>query len=226
MIPSNLICRVFHLTCAGYTGTGFTVEHHSRQYLVTAEHLVQDFGPENPIEIFHDKQWKRMTAEMVGSDPDADVAVFNANQILSPLDLKAEPSGAGLFYGQEVFFLGFPFGWKGDAPTVMNGFPIPFAKRATVSMFDFANNDGWMYLDGINNEGFSGGPVGYQVGNSNEWQIAGVIVAYHAVKDHLELNDQPTDFSYYTNSGLIYATPIKRVLDLIEANPVGHPFSG
>lgn len=225
MIPSDIVLRVFHIRCGSYQGTGFSLDHDRRQYLVTAQHLVEEFETVGCLQIFHDTEWKRLNVTLVGENVGADVAVFAAEQLLSAVDLKARPTSADLIYGQEAFFLGFPFGWKGHAPDVMNGFPLPFVKRATVSMFDFANVDGWMFLDGLNNEGFSGGPVGYRVGNTQEWRIGGVIAAYHSTHDFIEVKEEKTELSYYSNSGLIYATPIKRVIELIDANPIGfaHP---
>lgn len=82
----------------------------------------------------------------------------------------------GIFVGQDVYSLGFPFGLatKFDKPIPTH---IAFIKKAILSAIDARPGSGHvLYLDGHNNPGFSGGPVIYANYNERErLEIAGVI---------------------------------------------------
>ena len=58
MITTNVIHRTFHIRWNGSTGTGFTIDRASKQYLVTARHVVRGIQSGHSIKIFHDKKWK------------------------------------------------------------------------------------------------------------------------------------------------------------------------
>nr|WP_294850284.1 serine protease [uncultured Sphingomonas sp.] len=225
MVPSDVMLRVFQIRCGLSVGTAFTVDIDGRQYLVTANHLIEEFSDAEGLQIFHLDDWKNLSAELLGRDESLDVAVFSAGQLLSPLDLDAQANLGGMYFGQECFFLGFPFGWAGREHSVNDGFPLPFVKRATVSMFHFAEKDGWLILDGMNNEGFSGGPVAYRNHDTGKWQLGGLIAAYHSKHDFIEIDGDETQLEYFTNSGLVLAAPILAVKALIQARPEGCPHS-
>lgn len=220
-VPFNVLGRVFQIRYDGATGTIFTVERGSRQYLVTAQHVVEGFPDAGEVQLFHRDQWKNLDVKLVGHGGEADVTVLAADMILTHPELVAAPTTEGMLLGGEMFFLGFPFGWKGECSDHLNNFPIPFVKSATLSMF--GGDRKHIYLDGINNEGFSGGPVGFQVPSKQEWRIVGNVSGYHASHHFIQLKDEDTDFEYYSNSGLIYVVPINFALDLIDANPIGCP---
>ena len=59
MITRNVIQRIFHIKRDNSTGTAFTIDRRSKQYLVTARHVVEDIESGNTIEIFHEGQWCR-----------------------------------------------------------------------------------------------------------------------------------------------------------------------
>ena len=56
MITSNVIQRTFHIRRDNSTGTAFTIDRGSKQYLVTARHVVEGIESGNAIEIFHEGQ--------------------------------------------------------------------------------------------------------------------------------------------------------------------------
>ena len=219
MIPTNILFRVFQIRCGSGTGTIFALDFESRQYLVTASHIVGEFA-DGQIEIRHDDAWKTLRVEFVGSTNEhLDVSVFAAEILLCSAEFTAEPSLAGALLGQEMHFLGFPFGWRGPSTDLLRRAPLPFVKRASLSMLDVQNGN--MFLDGMNNPGFSGGPVVFRVLARNEWRIGGVVTGYHDVSDYIQVNGESTSLQYYSNSGLIYVTPIKKILEVIKGNPIG-----
>ena len=77
MITSNIIYRTFHIQWNDATGTGFTIDHNSKQYLITARHVVHGIESGNAIKTFHDEVWKNLVVNVVGSGKgDVDVTVL------------------------------------------------------------------------------------------------------------------------------------------------------
>lgn len=224
MIVSNIIHRVFRVQFDGQQGTMFTIDVEGKQYLVTAKHILEKANAKFKVEIFHNGSWRELDVELTGHSADTDLSVMAATTILTEKSLAAEPSAADIIYSQEVFFLGFPYGLFGEFEPVNHGFPLPFVKRAILSMMDTKKNK-VMYLDGINNLGFSGGPVAFKVNATAEWRIAGVISGYLTTTEIVAHNSTDIGLRYAANTGLIKASPIKEAIDLISANPNGrsHP---
>ena len=124
-----------------------------------------------------------------------------------------------MIYGQEVYFLGFPYGLEGDYPGLNSGFPLPYIKRALVSMLCGPGHTD-MVLDAINNEGFSGGPVVFQE-SAEIWKIAAVISGFKNQRSPVYKSgtNDLTDLEHEYNSGLIYACPIDVAIRIIDSNP-------
>jgi len=127
-----------------------------------------------------------------------------------------------LFYSQEVFFLGFPFGWQPNVGPINNGYPMPYVKRAIVSMIEFDPLPR-LVLDGINNPGFSGGPVAFQSKEDGTWRIAGVVTEFNYARGKVFKGetDEPAGYTVEENTGLIEIAPFTAVLPLIVAKPIG-----
>jgi len=123
----------------------------------------------------------------------------------------------GLIYGQDVFFLGFPYDLLGRIILGSEGYPLPFVKKATVSLFDSRV----IYLDGHNNSGFSGGPVVFPQTGKNEYRVAGVVSGYVERPEPVFDGEHKTPLVYQYNTGIIVAHNIKAALDLITLNPIG-----
>jgi len=172
------------------------------------------------IEIFHDLIWKPMLVDLVGHSPKSDISVLAGSLELPGRNLPVDPSTASMIYGQDVFFLGFPLGLYGDHPTVLDGYPVPYVKKATLSMIGSAAKPN-IILDGINNKGFSGGPVAFHSPGSQDWKIAGAISGYLFLPVPVFNGATPTSLHHQENTGLIEVAPINHALELIEANPIG-----
>jgi S1-C subfamily serine protease len=221
MVVSQIIRRVFYVKYGEQTGTIFSIDYEGRQYLVSAKHIFEGAGGEFDLEIFHDNGWKRLSVKLTGHSQLGDISVMSAQNLLTSSELKAEPSSADMQYGQDVYFLGFPLGLFGDFLEVNSGYPLPFVKKATLSMPNSLKSN-VIYLDGINNVGFSGGPVAFSVaGKPDVWRIAGVVSGYLAHQEVVTHQNADIGLRYEANTGLIEATPIKCALDVIKANPNG-----
>ena len=128
MITTNILSRIFHIAWGGSTGTAFAIDYASKQYLVTARHVVKGIDSGDAIRVFHEEQWKNLAVDVVGiGDGDADAAVLSCPIRISPsLDLAA--SQANRTYGQQVFFLGYPYGMDSGDEKINRGLPLPFVK--------------------------------------------------------------------------------------------------
>ena len=230
MITSNVLHRTFFIRYGELSGTGLAIDRQDRQYLVTARHVVAGINTGEVLHIFHERQWKEVTVQVVGLGAgDVDVAVLALPiQIAPPLPL--EPSSAGLIIGQTVYFLGFPFGWTGDGENINRDFPIPFVKSGVLSAL-IPREDTRIYIDGHNNKGFSGGPVVFVPMGSppSELKLAGVVSNYPVSREPVvDAQGQPilgagaAPVAYVQeNPGFVVAFDVRHATDLIDANPVG-----
>ena len=128
-----------------------------------------------------------------------------------------------LYLGQDLFFLGFPYGmFTPDKGLANQKFPIPFVKKGILSAIQKENKVTVIYIDAHNNNGFSGGPI-ITIDSENQVQIIGVNTSYlkhDNVIDYEEYDDDGNPyeeiFEYYENSGLMHAHGINHVLEIIE----------
>jgi S1-C subfamily serine protease len=222
LITTNVIQRTFQLRFGGGTGTCFTIDLGGQQYIVTAKHCVDGLKDGEEIEVFHESNWKPIQVALVGhGSSDVDVSVLAASQQLSPLH-PLPPTAAGMELGQDVYFLGFPFGLSSDSNILNGGFPFPLVKKAVLSASNFESND-VMLLDGLNNPGFSGGPVVFTKpgGARNDFSVAAVISAYRVSSIPVNHGGIPTPLTVNENTGIIIAYSINHALELIKTNPIG-----
>ena len=232
MVPTNALQRTFHMLYRGATATCFTIDVQSRQYIVTAKHCLtgeesqQVAEPDPVIALQHAETWKELPCRLVGvAEGEIDIAVLAAPLRLSPT-YELSASHAELFLGQDVYFLGFPFGEQAHVGALNNDFPLPLVKKGCVSMFHLTPERGSRYilLDGQNNIGFSGGPVLFaRGGHGVVSNVAGVVSAYRAHISPVYENDGKTKTSLVVedNSGLVEAYSIDYAVELINANPIG-----
>jgi S1-C subfamily serine protease len=224
MITTNVIQRTFQLRFEDSIGTCFTVDHDRKQYIVTAKHCIEGLADGDIIEIFRGGEWKRLPVSLVGHGPDdVDVSVVSPPQQISPVH-PLPATTAHMVYGQDVFFLGFPFGLASDSKDLNGGFPFPLVKKATLSAIDFGPN-AVMLLDGLNNPGFSGGPVVFTKPGSSrpDYSVAAVISGYRFNRVSVDHRGSPTPLTVNENTGIIIAYSINHAVRLIEKNPIGFP---
>jgi hypothetical protein len=135
--------------------------------------------------------------------------------------------------GQDVYFLGFPFGLG----TVMENGPqmVPFVKKGILSAIDGRETSGRLiYVDGHNNPGFSGGPIIFaNFDQRRALQIGGVISAYRhqpsRVVEMLEIPSAEQEMKgkkipvVLENTGIVVGFMIDEILKGIRSSL---PFSG
>ena len=235
MVTTNVIFRTFHIRWGDSTGTAFVIDQESKQYLVTARHVVDGIESGNSIEVHQEKEWRVLPIEIVGiGQGEIDVAVLASEVRLAP-SFSLIPTSAQLGYGQSVFFLGYPFGWDSGGVEINRGLPLPFVKVGTVSALEFGDVNK-IYLDAHVNSGFSGGPVVFVPdGHSNrEFRVAGIISHYPIPLSSwqsvvgrngnpiTDSNGDPIGF-VQENPGIVVAIGIRHAIELINANPIGFP---
>ena len=154
MVTANVVHRILHIGRADSQGTAFTVDHGGKQYLVTARHVVEGIASGERISVAHQEQQELIEINVVGVGEGAvDVAVLACQQQLSPMH-PLEPTTAGLVYGQQAYFLGFPFGWDAGGEHINHGLPLPFVKAGVISAWTNGTVKR-IYIDSHVNEGFS-----------------------------------------------------------------------
>jgi hypothetical protein len=219
MITSNVIHRVFWIRCGMTTGTAFALDVDGKQYLATAKHVLAGGTSPLTIEVYSNGNWTALPVNLVGhAAPDIDVSVLATDRRLTPPDLPLVPTSAGAAYGQDVFFLGFPYGLIGKYCVGLGGYPLPLVKRATLSLFH--GNDAWL-LDGHNNPGFSGAPVVFVPHGGKDFNVGGIISSFHAVDEPVLASGQATPLVYRSNTGIIVCHLIDHAVALIQSNPIG-----
>jgi hypothetical protein len=220
-------------------GTIFSIDVDQREYWITAKHNLTGVKRGPPYGSIEDKsvslrllnaaaktnelQWLPVNFSII--DPgreDIDVVILAPPEPLldNPVPtMTADSTGAML--GGDCEFLGFAYGggWRApmyDGKTLW----LPFVKHCTISASD--KDKGIWVLDGINTEGFSGGPVIF--GTGVEQKILGVISGYHPEPAEVIYSiPAPTSpkASVEVNSGFIIAFDISAATDAIRKNPVG-----
>jgi len=136
--------------------------------------------------------------------------------------LPAEPTLEGIAFGQDLYFLGFPYGLFSESGDLNNHYPFPFVKKGILSATGEGFGDpGIFFIDGHNNPGFSGGPVVFVPYGKKEFRIAGVVSGFQTVGE--PVYDQVGSASHFfkVNTGLMVAYNIHGALEAIKANPIG-----
>lgn len=223
IVTANILQRVFLAKYHELAGTVFTIEVDSRQYIIGAEHVFKGIAEKDSIQIFHDKTWKNLAIEKVGNmKKGVDVIVFAPEIQISPT-YEISATTKGIIIGQDVYFLGFPFGITNNVEQLNNYFPLPFIKKGILSTWVGIGKEATkiLYIDGINNEGFSGGPIVFYDQNSKTLKIAGVISGYMNQYDKVLLDGTVTPLQTVSNSGLLLGYAIDHVIDAINKNPIG-----
>ncbi len=223
-------------------GTIFSIDVDGREYWITAKHIVTGakrppYGtvasPTVSLKILDpnsdQENWVPLTFSVIDPGKDIDIVALAPSYAIlqNPLP-SASVSVIGLMLGGDCEFLGFPFGggWRASLPGGQ-GYWMPYVKHCAVSAIPATG--GVFVLDGINNPGFSGGPVLYHTGPSQ--QIVAVISGY--ISEPAEVIPSATplvkkksvapsgNVKVNVNSGFIIAYSITPVIDAIHKNPIG-----
>lgn len=221
MVPSSILQRVLYIRIGNRTGTAFVVEVGGRQYAITAKHLLPASGKPFPLMVSHEGDWKSMgeVVPMPAEPDEVDVAVLAAKTQLSPLTEIALGAETDPFLSEEVYILGFPFGFQGESSHLNNGFPVPFVKRGITAGFEGWDARQRIILDAMNNHGMSGGPVICM--RDRTPMVVGVISDFEFETRNVSDRGAETSLTVTVNSGLASAYPIGRAIEAIEREPIG-----
>lgn len=251
---SNILTRISMLESAFGRGTVFSIDVDKREYWITAKHVLT--GAEHPpygsinkrserLKILQGHEWLTVDFSVLDPGEDIDIVVLAPSRLLlnNPLP-SLTPSRNGVMMGGNCQFLGYPSG---------NGWPVtfdqgtltwlPYVKHCGVSALPQGDKRFWT-LDGINNAGFSGGPVTYLTGPQQ--QVFAVISGYltepaDVITSQLPATPSPPQPPAQLkqsqaktkkegtrhkqmvngNSGFIIAFEIEYAIDAIHKNPIG-----
>jgi len=128
-------------------------------------------------------------------------------------------------FGQEAYFLGFPYGLytsfanqKQAVALIKQGY-ISASISCRAIYPDGSQDEALTLLDGLNNPGFSGGPVVAPDVSvpSHPLKLIGVISGYRNENMPLRVNGQAAaNASVATNTGIIFVVPIQRVVEILK----------
>ena len=223
MVPSNILQRTFRLLHNGATGTGFTFDVDGRQYLATARHVVEGLEAGSNFGVSCSGTWQQVAVGSVWFSPTgADVALLSLERQLSPAHgVVMLGDGATFSLSQQAYFLGFPYGLQTEVGQLNNDYPIPFVKSGIVSSFSMLSGGSQVvYIDGINNPGFSGGPI-VTISQKQEVVIVAVVSGYRYNEDKIMLNGQDTGLTYRANTGLVIGYSVKELLQRAKLSADG-----
>jgi hypothetical protein len=227
-LTDSITQKVFFLRHGQSFGSGFVIDFDGRQYLITARHIVEDILADNRVSIHVRGEWYHAEVNWIEIDSSVDAIVLVFSRLLTK-GSQFEPGGS-YAYGQDVYFLGFPFGWNQYLmPDQL--LPIPFAKKGIVAGWSGDEKDVF-YIDGQSNSGFSGGPVVTIDAETGKPCIIGLVhgsvmtvepVSPATETDRVEQKGE----EHFVNSdaGIVKAFGLTRVLKAIKQNPVGCPIN-
>ena len=214
LVPSNVYERVLRLDSPTGVSSAFTIEREGTQYLITARHCLP---PDEVVDVrlsikghSFEQRLRRVPVE-----PPADVAVLRLRHPLTAT-LPVVPCFDGCLLSQDIFFLGYPYGMSVHA----KGLPTyAFVKKGVLAATGHTP-DGVhvLYLDAIDNPGFSGGPVVFTNIETDEFHLAGVVSGYRS--ESLVVHDDkdvPTTLEVDVNTGIVLAHDIVHAVEAIDS---------
>src|ERR1035437_8924420 len=186
----NVLTRILMVESQHGRGSISAIDVDNREYWITAKHVLT--GAEHPpygaipaktvsLQLLNPggegQQWIPVTFSVIDPGPDIDIVVLAPPQPLltNPLPSVAADS-TGMLLGGDCEFLGFPYGggWRARFDNGQS-FWMPFVNHCTVSAMSEDGKQIYV-LDGINNKGFSGGPVIFRTGPDQ--RIMAVVSGY------------------------------------------------
>jgi hypothetical protein len=256
----NALSRTFMVQTTTERGTIFSIDVDGREYWITAKHLLK--GLKHPpygefkeksatVQILNPglerQQWLTETFSVIDPGNNIDILVLVPSHLIldKPIPLNV---GDDVPMGGDCEFLGFPYGGGWRAKFDKQFYWLPYMKHCTVSGMFAEPSKGspddamvWV-LDGINNAGFSGGPMLYSTGEQQ--RVFAVVSGYQTepteVLPEVPQIPAPTGFPskapasetsekpegtkkevVNVNSGFIVAFGMKSAIDAIRKNPTG-----
>ena len=209
-------------------GTGFILHTGEKEYLVTAAHVVGGMksGEKIGVRTGWDR-WEEFAVTRVPIPSKVDIAVLVTDR---PISLQGEwievGSTAGLDFNLAVHFLGFPYGgelnlngrtYRLSSSYLKDGlsFPIALVKHGVIAGWDNRDPDSRIiFIDAINNPGFSGSPVVFWDSLTKLPKVFGVVTA--RLPEQLMVPDGAPPPPLWDNSGIVIAHDISGALKAIQ----------
>lgn len=235
-VPAGILQRVYPFSYKENNGSCFIIDVNNLQYIITARHLVPDIKDNDTVRLFIAAAWHNVKVRPIfPKNKKTDIVALTGDKLVAP-KMGISLGDNEIFVGQDIYFLGFPFGLatQFNNPSRVR---IPFVKKGILSAIDALPDSGHiLYLDGHNNPGFSGGPVIFANYKQGErLQIAGVVSGYRNQPTQvLEAEVNETNSStkqsskkiiHYVNenTGIVVAFSLTEITQAIEENPIGFP---
>ena len=211
-VPTEILNRTICIGNGPQQATGFFIDHRGKLYLVTARHFATGLPDTNAtIKWRKSGSWfdLKTVRTIYPSSSDVDIAIF---------EITLSAKSGNLTMGQQVYFLGFPWGIGskfGTKSVIMT--EAPFIKRGTMSAVDGSDpNAVVMYIDGFNNPGFSGGPLVYWDFNDRKCRIFGVVKGYRKDRAKITVNGEDIETNILVNSGILIGYSISHVIETLN----------
>lgn len=217
--PAYVFQRTYKISFGKNNLTSFLIDYKGRNYFVTAKHAFLGNETQTSFTLSNDQGNIQVNADVFfHENPLIDIAVLRPHN-MEKTDGISLVSAGQLKLGDYGFFFGFPLGREMSVASDLNkGFPFPLVKRANLSAVDLKDDVSKLWLDGINNPGFSGGPLFFRNRDNpadRNWYLAGVISSYFNQWNTVET---PTGtFQYRENSGIIEAMSSQHIIEIIES---------
>jgi hypothetical protein len=242
----NVIERIALVESEHASGTTFSIDVDGREYWITAKHILTGakhppYGEikEKSIALrlldtgVKEGRWLSVVFSVIDPGKDIDIVVLAPPSLLLATRVASVPASfSGTLLGGDCEFLGYPSATRGFwAADYDNGkFRwMPYLKHCFISSLPDRKTTA-LILDGVNNPGFSGGPVIYRTGSDQKIiaVISGIITEpAEVISSALPEPEkkQPTQHNKNekidVNSGFIVAFSIDPAVEAIRKNPIG-----
>ncbi len=230
-VTTNVFLRVFRIQSGDHAGTAFTVEVDGQQYVITARHNLTKPDEANvDIELFlTDGVWHSFKARAIyPENKSVDIVALDVGQKVT-IEWPFEPTPDDIVLGQQVYFVGYPWGLGSRGGNPGGVAEIPFLKSGILSAIDSQQKDSIIFfIDGQNNPGFSGGPIVFRHTKSGIFRVAAVVKGYrnegYPVLKEKDLQNPNAkayeDLFTRGNSGIVVAYSIQHIVDAIRRDLV------
>ena len=191
----NVLMRVYQLRFGGLLGTAFLLDYEDRQYFVTAGHMVKTAGDEATVEMMGpgQQEWTPFHVTVLhGRNKCVDVGVLIPKEKRLS-NAEAIPYPYLFAFGQEAYFLGFPYGNNpgfSGGPVVAPDMFSPFTTVRRQKLIGV--------ISGFRNEPVPLQVDGKEMKNATTATNTGIIFvvpidrAVELIKDYIDRNKKPS----------------------------------
>jgi hypothetical protein len=192
--------------------SSFVIDLNEQQWLVTARHIFDELDNDAKFTVLDNAGVTYSSVDMERlylPNPVIDIAIFRLGVQIPNLEPTFEVRILDdVFVTQGAYIVGYP--------KLSNGLSVsyksPLVKRAMVSgQVDHYGVQVWV-LDGMNNKGFSGGPVILSEGKE-DCRVLGAVSSY--VPEDIPVTPESNGY-VSTNAGLMVCFDISHAVDAID----------